>query len=132
MKVSIITIAWNSEETIEDTIKSVLEQTYDNVEYIIIDGKSTDSTMDIVAKYQDKISVVISEEDKGLYDAMNKGVKKATGDLIGILNSDDIYSDNEVVSDIVSSLNGADGIYADLVYVNREDTDKVVRYWKSG
>lgn len=134
MKVSIITIAYNSEATIEATIKSVLDQKYSNVEYIVIDGASKDGTMDIVNSYKDKIAVVVSEKDKGIYDAMNKGVQKATGDLIGILNSDDIYADEDVISSIVERIEKeqVDAIYADLVYVDRDDTDKVTRTWISG
>jgi len=132
VKVSIITIAWNSEETIEDTIKSVVSQSYPNIEYIIIDGASKDGTLEIVNRYKDRIAKVISEKDKGIYDAMNKGVENATGDIIGILNSDDIYANNEVVANIVNQIGENDSIYADLVYVDRENTDKVTRYWKSG
>ena len=131
-KVSIITISYNSEETIEDTIKSVLSQDYDNLEYIIIDGASKDGTMDIVSRYEDRISKIISEPDKGIYDGMNKGVLNSTGDIIGILNSDDLYADETVITDMVNQIGDHDAIYADLVYVNREDLDQVVRYWKSG
>ena len=98
MKVSLITIAYNSAETIEDTIKSIVAQDYSNIEYIIIDGGSTDNTLSIIDKFKDSISTIISEPDKGIYDAMNKGVQNATGDIVGILNSDDIYADNKVVS----------------------------------
>jgi glycosyltransferase len=134
MKVSIITISYNSAETIEDTIKSVVSQDYPNIEYIIIDGASKDETLSIVDKYKDKISQVISEKDKGIYDAMNKGVEHATGDIIGILNSDDYYYDESVISEVVRlfETEKTDGLYADLVYVDREDSDKVIRYWKSG
>lgn len=134
MRVSIITIAYNSAETIEDTIKSVIAQDHDDVEYIIIDGASKDGTMDIVRRYGDQISVVISEPDKGIYDAMNKGVQAASGDIIGILNSDDYYADEHVLSDVVTKFDsdGCDGLYADLVYVNRELPDKVVRFWQAG
>lgn len=132
MKVSIITIAYNSEETIEDTIKSVVEQSYTNIEYIIIDGGSKDGTLGIVDRYKDGISKIVSEPDKGIYDAMNKGVNSATGDLVGILNSDDLYAHPDVVSKVVTSIGDKDGLYADLVYVDRENTDQVTRYWKSG
>jgi len=132
MKVSLITIAYNSAATIEDTIKSIVAQEYSNIEYIIIDGGSTDNTLSIIEKYKESISTIISEPDKGIYDAMNKGVQNATGDLVGILNSDDIYTDNKVVSNIVEAIGNKDSIYADLVYVNRDNTDKVTRYWKSG
>ncbi len=131
-KVSIITISYNSAETIEDTLQSVLEQSYGNIEYIIIDGKSTDRTMEVVRKYEDRIAVICSEPDKGLYDAMNKGIQQATGDIVGILNSDDLYVDNKVVEDMVVAMRGFDSGYADLVYVDRVDTDLVTRRWTSG
>lgn len=134
MKISIITIAWNSATTIEATIQSVLAQKYPEVEYIIIDGASTDGTIDIVNRYRDRIATVVSEKDKGIYDAMNKGVERATGDVIGILNSDDFYADEKVLSDVAAQFKEthADGLYADLVYVDREDTDRIIRYWKAG
>lgn len=132
MKVSIITIAYNSAETIENTIKSVANQRYPNIEYIIVDGGSTDQTLSIVERYKSDIAKVISEPDKGIYDAMNKGVAHATGELIGILNSDDIYADEQVISDIVERIGDKDAIYADLVYVKRDAIDEVTRYWKSG
>jgi len=132
VKVSIITIAYNSAETIEDTIKSVVGQDYCNIEYIIIDGGSTDDTLSIVERYKESISTIVSEPDKGIYDAMNKGVQNATGDIIGILNSDDIYANETVISDVVKAIGDSDSIYADLVYVDRENTEKVNRYWQSG
>lgn len=133
MKISIITIAYNSAETIEATIQSVIAQEYTDVEYIIIDGASKDTTMDVVDRYRDQIAVVVSEPDKGIYDAMNKGVARATGEVVGILNSDDFYADNTVLSDVAARFKetGADAVYADLVYVERDNPDKVVRYWKS-
>lgn len=134
MKVSIITIAFNSAETIEDTIQSVIAQDYDNIEYIIIDGGSNDDTLNIIEKYKDSIHKVISEPDKGIYDAMNKGVNNASGDLIGILNSDDFYAHSDVISKVVSKITEAntDSIYADLVYVDRNNTNEVTRKWISG
>jgi glycosyltransferase involved in cell wall biosynthesis len=134
MKVSIITITYNSAETVEDTIKSVLAQDYRNIEYIIVDGASKDETMSIVNRYNEKIATILSEPDKGIYDAMNKGVRLATGDLIGILNSDDFYADDHVITDMVNALiaASAEACYADLVYVDRNDTSRVVRTWKSG
>lgn len=132
MKISIITIAYNSEETIEDTIQSVLNQTYSNIEYIIVDGGSKDGTLGIIERYKDKISTIVSEPDKGIYDAMNKGVALATGELVGILNSDDFYANNDVIKNIASTIGDFDSIYADLVYVDRSNTDKIIRYWKSG
>ena len=134
MKISIITICYNSSETIEDTIKSVISQDYTHIEYIIVDGQSSDNTLEIVNKYKDHVSKIVSEPDKGIYDAMNKGVELATGDFVGILNSDDLYANNTVITDVVNQLQKSKmyALYADLVYVDREDTDKVTRYWKSG
>jgi glycosyltransferase involved in cell wall biosynthesis len=133
VKISIITIAYNSAETIEATIQSVISQDYTDVEYIIIDGASKDATMDVVDRYRDQIAVVVSEPDQGIYDAMNKGVARATGEIVGILNSDDFYADNTVLSNVVARFNesGAEAVYADLVYVERDNPDKVIRYWKS-
>lgn len=134
MKVSIITITYNSAETVEDTIQSVLSQDYPNIEYIIVDGASKDGTMAIVEGYRDRISTIHSAPDKGIYDAMNKGVQLATGDVVGILNSDDFYADRSVISDIVKTFDThkCDGVYADLVYVDRLDTNRVLRTWISG
>ena len=133
-KVSIITVSYNSAETIKDTIQSVVDQDYDNIEYLIVDGKSSDNTLEIVESFGDQISKVVSEKDNGIYDALNKGINMATGDLVAILNSDDVYASNQVISSIVSLMNaeGTDTAYADLVYVDRFDLNKVIRYWKSG
>lgn len=134
MKVSIITICYNSEATIEDTIRSVASQDYPEIEYIIVDGVSNDGTLDIVERHRDHVSTLISEKDKGIYDAMNKGVQAATGDIIGILNSDDFYANEHVISAVVQQFqsSGAEGLYADLVYVDHEDTQKITRNWVSG
>ena len=98
MKVSIVTVCYNSAATIEHTIQSVLSQSHDNIEYIVVDGGSTDDTLNIIDKYKNKLSKVISEPDHGIYDAMNKGIKNATGEIVGILNSDDFYETNESIS----------------------------------
>lgn len=131
MKVSIITVCYNSEATIENTIKSVVLQTYADIEYIIIDGKSSDATLDIVSKYQDKIAKVISEPDQGIYDAMNKGIEEATGDIVGILNSDDYYVGDDVVGTIANAFkqNSPDLVFADLAYVKADNQDKILRYY---
>jgi glycosyltransferase involved in cell wall biosynthesis len=133
-KVSIITVCYNSATTIDDTIQSVLSQTYPNIEYIIIDGLSTDNTLEVVNNYQDKISKIFSEKDNGLYDAINKGISLASGDIIAILNSDDFYIDNNVINDVVEKFEKekTDTLYADLYYVDTVDTNKVVRHWVSG
>lgn len=134
MKVSIITITYNSEATLKDTIESVVNQSYNDIEYIIVDGKSTDNSLSIIESYKDKISKVISEKDKGLYDALNKGIALATGDLIGIIHSDDFYTNNFVIEKIVKSIeeNNSDAVYADLYYVDKVYTNKIFRKWKSG
>ena len=134
MKISIITVCYNSAKTIQDCIQSVVNQSYPDVEYILIDGQSTDNTLEIVYSFGSKISQVISEQDKGMYDAINKGIKLATGDIIGILNSDDMYVDELVLSEVVQKMKAtnADALYADLNYVDQMDTNKVIRYWKSG
>jgi len=133
-KISIITVAYNAEAFIEDTIKSIINQSYKNVEYIVIDGQSSDNTLTICDKYKSRIDILVSEPDKGLYDAMNKGIDKASGDVIGILNADDFYNSNEVLKDIAELFTDSkvDCSYGDLVYVNPTNTDKVVRKWISG
>ncbi|MCG9626581.1 glycosyltransferase [Vibrio mediterranei] len=132
MKVSIITVCFNSESTISDTIDSVLKQTYKDIEYIIVDGCSTDGTMDIVRRYGDSIDVVVSEKDKGLYDAMNKGLKLASGDLIGILNSDDILSSHHIIEEIVEHVDSHDGVYADIGFYDNSLTSKTRHYSSKG
>lgn len=134
MKISIVTVCFNSEATIRDTIESVLAQTYSDIEYIVVDGASHDNTLDIVREYESRIAMIISEPDKGIYDAMNKGVMAATGDYVGILNSDDVFADVNVVKDLADFLAGnpgLDGVYADLVYVQKNSLDKVTRYYSS-
>ena len=133
MKVSIITVCFNSVATIRETIESVLAQDYPNIEYIVVDGASKDGTRDIVREYQNKIDVVISEPDKGIYDAMNKGIRIATGDVVGLLNSDDFYADNSSVRQLIECMvdAGSDTVYADVTIVNAKDTCRVVRYYNS-
>lgn len=132
LKISIITVVYNNEETIQDAVKSVLSQTYKNIEYIIIDGKSTDNTLKNIQKYKSRISTIISEKDNGIYDAMNKGVKIAKGDVIGILNSDDFYINNYVIEDVMNCFTlKKDIVYGNLFYVNAKNPNKIVRKWKS-
>jgi glycosyltransferase involved in cell wall biosynthesis len=134
MKLSIITVCYNSAATIRDTIESVLSQTYPDIEYIIIDGVSTDATMQIVSEYADRISMIVSEPDKGIYDAMNKGISLATGDVVGILNSDDFYDYSDAVSDIASSFIAnpeVDIVFGDVVYVRPDNLKKIVRHYSS-
>jgi len=133
MKISIITVCYNSSKFIRSAIESVITQSYANIEYIIIDGGSSDNTLDIVNQYRDKIAHVVSELDNGIYDAMNKGIEIASGDIIGILNSDDFYATNDVIQQVatVFSAPGVDACYADLIYVDPIQTNKIIRYWRS-
>jgi glycosyltransferase len=132
-KISIITVTYNSALTITDTLKSVQSQDYPNIEHIIVDGNSQDDTIKIIKSFP-HVSKWISEKDSGFYDAMNKGVQLATGDIIGILNSDDIYAHSSVLSKVGERFmsNNIDALYGDLYYVNAENTNKVIRIWKSG
>jgi len=134
LKISIVTPSFNSSKTIAQTIESVLAQDCGDIEYIIVDGGSTDGTDSIVKSYGDKISRFVCEPDNGIYDAMNKGVRLASGDAVGILNSDDFYAGESVLSKVAEAFeaSGADAVYGDLVYVDEVDTDKVVRRWHSG
>ncbi len=132
MKVTIITVTLNSAKFLEDCINSVINQEYENIEHIIIDGQSTDGTLDIIKKYKDHIAYWVSEKDPGMYDAINKGMRAATGDIIGTLNSDDTLASTLVISNIVGSFTDqkVDAVYGDLVYVDQQNTDKIVRVWK--
>lgn len=134
MKISIITVSFNSAETIERTLQSVQAQTDVDLEYIVVDGGSTDSTLEIVEKYKSSIDVMISEPDEGIYDAMNKGIKKATGDIVGILNSDDFYVDIHTLNKVVNSfkMGTSKAVYGDILYVEKNNPQKVVRRWKAG
>ncbi|MFV9474468.1 glycosyltransferase family 2 protein [Advenella sp. RU8] len=134
MKISIITVCFNSEATIRDTIESVLAQKYSDIEYIIVDGKSTDKTMDIVREYQGRIAKIISEPDKGIYDAMNKGIEKATGDVIGILNSDDFYRTENSISEVVVEFQKSattDMVLGGVDFVHEDELNHAVRYYKA-
>ncbi len=134
MKVSIITATYNSIETIEESIKSVLSQDYQDIEFIIVDGCSTDGTKELLKKYNSKIDRIISEPDKGIYDALNKGINLSTGDIIGFMHSDDLFHDSYVIKNIANSFQekNIDGIYGDLIYVKKDNPDDIIRYWKAG
>jgi len=131
--ISVITVVNNGAATIADTLLSVASQSYPHIEHIVIDGASTDDTLKIIHKHASQITVIKSEPDHGMYDAMNKGLAMATGDIIGFLNSDDVYADSRVLDEIASVIENknVDACYGDLVYVDRIDVCKVVRYWKS-
>jgi glycosyltransferase, family 2 len=132
LKISIITVVWNNAKTIKDAINSVLNQSYKDVEYIVIDGASTDGTIEIVQSYGDKIKF-ISEKDNGLYDAMNKGIRMATGDVVGILNSDDFYASDKILQIVADEFlkGNIDSVYANLEYIDANDPKRVIRYWRS-
>ena len=133
MKVSIITATYNSASTVRDTLISVQRQNYSNIEHIIIDGFSKDDTLNIVSEFP-HVGKTVSERDKGIYDAMNKGIQLATGEVIGILNSDDIYVDEKVIEKIVKEFENENvqATYADLQYVHQNNLNKIVRTWKTG
>lgn len=135
MKISIITATYNSEKTIRDTIESIISQNYLDLEYIVIDGKSTDNTINIVNSYTSRLNIkIVSEEDSGLYNAMNKGVSMATGDIVGILNSDDFYAQNNVLEKVSNAFKNPeiDAVYGDLIYVDKNNTSKETRLWEAG
>lgn len=134
IKISLIIATWNSGSTIDDTLSSILEQKYGNTEVIVIDGKSTDNTLDIVREYEGRFGgrlKWISEPDRGLYDAMNKGIAMATGDVVGILNSDDFYTSDDVLERVAREIEGVDAVYGDIHFVNPDDLTKCVRYYSS-
>lgn len=136
MKISIITITFNSSITLHDTIQSVLSQSYPNIEYILIDGASKDDTVGIIKGYESKFTGRmrwISEPDKGLYDAMNKGIRMATGDIVGIINSDDFYHRPDVINKVAEAFqeDGIEAVYGDVRFVNPNNLDKTVRYYSS-
>jgi glycosyltransferase involved in cell wall biosynthesis len=133
LKVSIITVSYNSARTITDTITSVLAQTFTDIEYIVIDGASTDATARIITSFGLRISKFISEPDYGIYDALNKGIRLATGDIVGILNSDDFLYDNNVIEKVVNAFNEHDigAVIGDVQFVDPLQTSKVVRYYSS-
>lgn len=137
MKISIITVTYNSEKTVNDTIESVLKQKYQDYEYLVIDGGSKDSTVDIIKEYEPKFEGKmrwVSEKDKGMYDGINKGIRMATGDVVGIINSDDFYHRDDIFDVIVKSFEGnpkVQAIYGDVRFVNPDNLEKTVRYYSS-
>jgi glycosyltransferase len=134
LTISIITAVRNNKNFIEDAMKSVLVQKYPYIQYIVVDGNSTDGTLDIIKKYEGKISKWISEPDSGIYEALNKGIKLATGDVVGFLHSDDLFASNMVIEKVAGKfLSGSvNAVYSDLVYITKNNGDKTVRYWKAG
>lgn len=134
MKISIITSCFNREATIAQAIESVLVQDYPNIEYIVIDGASTDNSLKIINKYKDKIATIISEPDKGMYEALNKGIRLTTGDIIGLVHSDDFLFAKDTISKMVVAFQktNADFIYGNGIFVDPQNTNKVIRNWISG
>jgi len=132
-RITVITVSYNSCKTISDTINSVLTQSYLNIEYIIIDGGSTDGTVELIQSYSNNISKFISEPDKGIYDAINKGIRLSTGDIVGILNSDDFFCNTKVITNVAEAFqkNDIEAVYGDVQYVNPKNILKVVRYYSS-
>ena len=137
MKITVITTSFNSAKTIEGTLKSVLTQTYEDYEYLIVDGASTDGTLDIAHRYEPLFEgrmKIVSEPDKGIYDAMNKGIAHATGDVVGFLNSDDFFTDDSVLETIAKSFMAIpelEAVYGDVHYVDESDLTRTVRYYSS-
>jgi glycosyltransferase involved in cell wall biosynthesis len=133
MKVSIVTVCFNSAETIRDTILSVARQVYSDIEYIVIDGGSTDGTIEIVASFGNRVNKFVSEPDTGIYNAMNKGLKLATGDVVGILNSDDFFTDERVIQKVANEFSNSttDAVYGDVQFVKQGNISKVIRYYSS-
>jgi glycosyltransferase involved in cell wall biosynthesis len=131
--ITLVTVVFNGAATLEHTIRSVIEQTYDNVEYIIIDGGSIDATLDILRKYEGSIDYWVSEKDSGIYDAMNKGITLARGEIVAFINADDFYASPGVLTTVAAAFksSGADCCYGDLCYVSQVDPTRTVRYWRS-
>lgn len=134
MKVTIITATYNSSKTLKETLDSLNAQTYQDIEYIVIDGASSDSTLDVLKNSATQISTLVSEPDKGIYDALNKGIELATGDIIGFLHSDDMFAYSNVIKEIVDKFQSTqcDAVYGDLEYVSKDNISNVIRLWKSG
>jgi glycosyltransferase len=134
VKLSIITAVFNCRGTVADTLSSVTEQDYENVEHIVIDGASSDGTTDVLNRYRAKLDVLVSEKDNGIYDALNKGIGLATGDVVGFLHADDVLSHPQVLSRIAAAFAdpAVDAVYGDLDYVDKDNPDHLIRQWRAG
>lgn len=134
VKISVVTAVFNSEKTIAQAIESVLSQDYSAIESVVIDGASRDATMSILESYQSRLGKLVSEPDDGIYDALNKGIRYATGDVVGFLHADDLFENEEVLGKVAAVFSDpdVDAVYGDLVYVRHDDIGHIVRYWKSG
>lgn len=133
LKISVVTTSFNSQSTIVDTLRSVASQSYEFVEHIVVDGGSTDNTVECVRQHSDRVARYVSERDDGIYDGMNKGWRLTTGDVVGFLNSDDVYASNDALAVLARAFDdpSVEACYGDLVYVARDDLNRSVRYWKS-
>lgn len=133
MKISVVTVCFNSADTIQGTIRSVLSQTYPEVEHIVVDGASTDGTLEVIARYRDRLAKVVSEPDGGIYDAMNKGIELASGEVIGFLNADDVYADDEVLTRVAGCIEGEglDALYGDVGFFRSASPEVTVRRYRS-
>lgn len=134
MKIWVITATWNCKETVADCLASVAAQTHPEREHIVIDGSSDDGTLGVLENHRDKIKVLLSEQDQGIYDALNKGIEQANGDVVGFLHADDLYANSDVLASIAAAFadSKVDAVYGDLVYVEKNDTARVIRYWRAG
>ncbi len=132
--ITLITVVYNNVNHIKGAIQSVLSQNHPHIEYVVIDGDSDDGTVEVIKEFQDKITVLLSEPDKGIYDALNKGIRHSSGDVVGFLHSDDFFSHDEIVSQIakVFANDRVDVVYGDLNYVKKGQTNTIVRHWKAG
>ncbi len=133
-KVSIVTAIYNNAATVANAIESVLGQSYPNIEYVVVDGMSNDGTDQVIGRYADRIAVSVREPDHGIYDALNKGLRLATGEVIGFLHADDYLADPSIIEQVAARFNdpGLDAVYGDLLYVQAEDPNRIVRFWDSG
>ena len=134
MKISIVTAVYNRADCIAEAIASMQQQTYGDIEHVVIDGASSDGTLELLHSRLDRHAVLVSEPDKGIYDALNKGLARATGEVIGLLHSDDIFADNQVLADVAKAFHepAIDAVYGDLQYVSKANTNNVIRHWRAG
>jgi glycosyltransferase involved in cell wall biosynthesis len=134
LKISVITATYNCAAVVADCLASVAGQTHDDVEHVVIDGASTDGTSDVLQAHRDLLAVLVSEPDGGIYDALNKGIARASGEVVGLLHADDVYADGEVLARVAEAFAHpeVDAVYGDLVYVSKSDPNRVIRYWSAG
>ena len=134
MKISIITVTWNCRDTVADCLASVAAQTHAACEHVVIDGASTDGTRELLEAHRAQLAVLVSEPDRGIYDALNKGLARVTGDVVGLLHADDVFADAQVLARVAEAFAdpAVEAVYGDLVYVARESPDRVIRYWRAG